>query len=73
MAEHLPVWLSEVTTFTSYYLVKIGAGFSQSDNSPLLFVFKRTLYELCICILHHDFNQSESVFQMKSSILKIIK
>ena len=26
-----------------------------SDNSPLLVVFKGTLFELCICILCHDF------------------
>ena len=26
-----------------------------SDNSPLLVVFKWTLFELCICILCHDF------------------
>ena len=33
-----------------------------SGNSPLLIVFKWTLYELCICILRHDFYQSDSVF-----------
>ena len=36
------------------------------DNSPLLFVFKWTLYELCICILRYDFNQSDSLFQMST-------
>ena len=27
-----------------------------SDNSPLLIMFKSTLYEICICILFQDFN-----------------
>ena len=34
----------------------------RSDNFHLLIVFKWTLYELCICILRHDFDQLDSVF-----------
>ena len=33
----------------------------QSDKSPLLIVFKWTLYELCI--LRHDFDQSVQCFK----------
>ena len=41
-----------------------------SDNSPLLIVFKRILYGLSICILCHDFDQSDSVFETQCSIIE---
>ena len=33
------------------------------DNSPLLILFKWTLYELCISILRQDFHKSDSIVQ----------
>ena len=39
-----------------------------SDNSPLLILFNWTLNELCICILRHDFDQSDNVFQMMCGV-----
>ena len=45
-----------------YNLTKIRPLFKLShrgsDNSSLLIVFMWIFYELCICILHHDFDQS---------------
>ena len=40
------------------------------SNSPLLIVFKLTLtYEICICILPHQFDQLDNVFQMECCVL----
>ena len=39
-----------------------------SDNSPLLVVFKWTLYELCICIFRRDLDHSDSVFYTYCSV-----
>ena len=33
-------------------------------------VFKWTLYELCICILRYDFDQSDKVFKTQCSIIE---
>ena len=41
-----------------------------SDNSLFLILFKWTLYELCIWLLYHDFDQWECVFPTQCSILK---
>ena len=46
---------------------------AEYDNYQILSVFKWTLYELCICILLHDFDQSEGVFQTQNTILKMTK
>ena len=58
---HLAIWLKSY----HYLFTLLHRG---SDNSPLLIVFKWTLYELCICILRHDFDQSDNVFKTQCSI-----
>ena len=58
------IQLKEIGKFNTYpNLTKVRPLFTNrgSDYSPLLNVFKLTLYELCLCRLHNDFDQSDSV------------
>ena len=41
---------------------------SCNSYSSLLIVFKWTLYEFYLCVLRHDFDQSDSVFLTQCSI-----
>ena len=66
------LWNFRIMNFTN--LTKVRPLFTLShkgsDNSRLLIVFKWTLYEHCICLLHHDFYHSDSVFLAQCSIFE---